>query len=206
MQVTLKINGREEVFSNVEEIISIKEEYPSYPLEGKKDPEPEVERSYLVDPKSINRKLFSKELSDSKQEEVRQLILEAFSMTRKEPERYNKAFKNVVPEKNWIGSKDVQDLINVAYGMNGCLATWVELALEWAQRISNGESWESICNISDENPYYRLVEWKDKTIRSIGGSHNTFDMSPTAKIGEEQHSVEEHVLFAVPLVSIKSDI
>ena len=40
MQVTLKINGREEVFSNVEEIISIKEEYPSYPLEGKKDPEP----------------------------------------------------------------------------------------------------------------------------------------------------------------------
>ena len=29
------------------------------------------------------------------------------------------------------------------------MADWVEQAFEWAQRISNGESWKTICNDAD---------------------------------------------------------
>ena len=50
------------------------------------------------------------------------------------------------------------------------MANWVEQGLEWAQRVANGESWETICNKPDTANWYRAVVWKKNYIKLVGGA------------------------------------
>lgn len=127
---------------------------------------------FEVTPEAINRKLFKKKRK-GKQEETRQLILEAFEEVKHNPDKYGKTFKTIIPEKNWK-VMNIEKAQNLAKQFKGHVADWVEQALEWAQRINNGETWEELCDKPDETKNYRMIIWKNNHIRMIGGSdkHN----------------------------------
>ena len=95
-------------------------------------------------------------------------------MVKSNPKIYGKKFKTMMPIKNWE-QKTAEELEQLACKLGDRCANWVEQALEWAQRICNGESWEDICNNVDTAAYYRLVAWKDNWGRIIGGSR-AFDV------------------------------
>lgn len=88
---------------------------------------------------------------------------------KENPEEYGRSFKTMMPEKTW-DSKTVFELKKMACQLGDHNANWVEQALEWAQRIANGESWEAICYDVDTANWYRLVVWKYGYTRRVGGS------------------------------------
>lgn len=134
-------------------------EYASVPTEGK---------WFEVNPIAIDQKLFKQARKNPKQEEVRLVILEAFEEITKNL-KYARPFKTIIPPKTW-NSRSERELRFLACELGDHIANWVEQALEWAQRISNGESWEDICNKRDTANWYRLVVWKDDKYRLIGGA------------------------------------
>ena len=73
-----------------------------------------------------------------------------------------------MPKKTW-DSKTVEELKQLACKLGDHNANWVEQALEWAQRICNGETWETVCNNADTANWYRLVVWKNGDARLVGG-------------------------------------
>ena len=201
MKVTLQVNGREITFSE-EELTSILEKYykitkldniqiAQTPTEGK---------WFEVNPSAIDQNLFKEKRSDSKQEKTRLLISDAFEELKKHPER-NKAFKTLVPEKTW-DSKTVGELKKMASQWGDHIADWVEQALEWAQRIANGESWEAICNEADTANCYRLVVWKNGYARLVGGSRKSDNNFPASDVDNyDYYDVHNFSLdHAVPLV------
>ena len=173
-KITLQLsNGREMSFSE-QELIAIVEKHLSSE-DTKKATIAEVVKKptegewFEVKPQAIDQKLFEKEREDKRQERTRQLILEAFVEMKNKPEKYGKNFKTMMPKKTW-SSKTVTQLKEMASKMGDHNANWVEQALEWAQRIANGESWEDICNAKDTANWYRLVVWKDRYTRLVGGA------------------------------------
>ena len=144
MKVTLQVDGVEMTFP--------KEEVP-----------------FEVNPIAIKRSCFQMKRKDSKQEAMRQIILEAIGEVQKNPARYGKTFWTLLPEKTWV-TKTVSEFIKLAKERGDHLANWVEQALEWAQRIQNGETWKAICNEPDTVKWYRLVMWKYGYCRLVGGS------------------------------------
>ena len=197
MKVTLQVNGREMTFSE-QELVAIVEEHFS-----RKDTEkvtttkavqkPTEGKWFDVRPQDINQELFQKQREDKKQEKTRKIILEAFAEVKKDPERYGKSFKTMIPKKEWSS--------NIGYKVEGQNANWIEQGLEWAQRIVNGESWEAICNNADTADWYRLVVGKHGCLKFIGGSRKKEDCSPASSI----HSYipdagNGYFCYAVPLV------
>jgi len=201
MKVTLQLSdGREMTFSNVidvsipEKNLQIKEtertmEVAQALTEGK---------LFKVDPLAIDQALFKKKRRDSRQEETRQLILEAFEEMKKNS-KYAKAFKTMMPEKTW-NSKTVRELKELANRLGDHNADWVEQALEWAQRIANGESWEKICNRSDMANWYRLVVWKNGDTRLVGGSRKVDFYNSASGVSSFSYHGDVNVDYAVPLV------
>lgn len=171
INVTLQVNGREITFSK-EEITAIVEKHLATGLTKKgSEVQPPVEGEWFeVNIQTINKKLFKDERADRDQEETRQLILEALSEAKNNPQRYGKKFKTMMPKKMW-NVKTVAQLKQLACELGDHNADWVEQALEWAQRICNGESWEAICNNIDTANWYRLVIWKNRYATLVGGSH-----------------------------------
>ena len=154
---------------------------------------------FEVKPLSIDQKLFETKRKDIRQETTRQLILEAFAEMKEKPEKYGKNFKTMMRKKTW-SSKTVAQLKEVASNLGDHNADWVEQALEWAQRIANGESWETICNYKDTAKYYRLVVWKNGYVRLVGGSTNNHDYNPASRVGDID-CYDDHGLYStVPLV------
>jgi len=172
-KITLQVNGREMTFSE-EELTSILEkhfkkeesediqtvtEFVNVPTEGK---------WFRVNPLAIDQNLFKEKRKDDSQERTRWHILRAFRALKEHPER-NKEFKTLIPEKTWekmiVCRFDVE-----AEQLGGHMADWIEQALEWAQRIANGETWESLCNEADTANWYRLVVWRDGYAQRVGGS------------------------------------
>ena len=201
MKVILSLkDGREITFQDVENIsipeknLQIKEaektwEIAQRPTEGK---------LFKVDPLSIDQALFKKKRSDSRQEATRQHILEAFEEVKKNS-KYAKPFKTLMPEKTW-NSKTVSELKELASSLGDHNADWVEQALEWAQRIANGEAWEEICNKPDTANWYRLVVWKNGYARLVGGSRNNSNYSPACVVRNCYYCDHNHIYYAVPLV------
>lgn len=126
-------------------------------------------KCFEVDPASIDRALFETKRANQRQEIIRRAILKAISEVRAKPERYARPFKTFIPEKTWK-TKRVKALIKFAKVNGDHIADWVEQTLEWAQRISNGESWEKLCNAPDTQKYFRLIRCNDNSIRMVGGS------------------------------------
>ena len=206
MKVSLLVGGVERNFTE-EELIAILEnhfdnaEKKSTQQEAKLIQRPTEGVPFEVNPSGIDRKLFQEEREDSRQEWTRQLILEAFTKMDEDPTRYGNSFKTLMPEKTWRW-KYVRDLIKLANKLGDHIADWVEQALEWAQRISNGETWEDICNNPDTANWYRLFKWKNGYYRLVGGSRGNDDDSPASDVNYNYCNSNNKCNFAdtVPLV------
>lgn len=203
MKITLQVNGREMTFSE-QELSSILEEHFSSKTTQKAKTakvaqKPTEDAWFEVKPQAIDQKLFEKKKKDNRQEATRKLILEAFAEMKDNPEKYGKNFKTMMPKKTWI-SKTVAQLKEMASEMGDHNANWVEQALEWAQRIANGESWKAICNDKDTANWYRLVVWKNGYARLVGGSVCYNIHIPASVVGNNDFDVNNYLDITVPLV------
>ena len=142
-------------------------------------------------------------MSNRKQEWTRQIIQKAFAEVDKHPEKYASAFYTLMPEKKWNGLKTVAELNAYANDLDGQMADWVEQALEWAQRLFNGESWETICNNADTANWYRVILWKNGCYRLVGGSRNYNVLNPASDVFDYDYGSFNCIYDTVPLVVLK---
>ena len=194
-------DGRKETFDGVvsfnvtEEQITKKECHASdlaqTPSEGK---------LFEVNPLGIDRSKFEKPMSNRQQEWTRQIIQKAFAEVDKHPEKYASAFYTLMPEKKWNGYKTVAELKAYANDLDGQMADWVEQALEWAQRLFNGESWETICNNADTANWYRVILWKNGCYRLVGGSRRGSNSYPASDVNFYDYYSYGRIYDTVPLV------
>lgn len=203
MKITLPIHGRERTFSE-KELIAILEKYFSneateQATTAKVAQVPTEDQWFEVNPQTINQSLFKKNRKDERQERTRKLILEAFAEVKSSPEKYGRKFKTMMPKKTWT-SKTVAELKQLACEFGNHNADWVEQALEWAQRICNGESWKAVCNNADTANWYRLVVWKNGYARLVGGSRNCNDNFPASDVNLSDFNSNCSVYYTVPLV------
>ena len=205
-RITLVVDGEEKTFSE-EELASIVKKHLAQNKVAISSEEKPIERPmhptegvpFEVNP-FIDRNLFQEKREDRRQEWTRQLILEAFAMVDENPKKYGKPFKTLMPEKTWQSWKKVGELIDIAYKLGNHEADWVEQALEWAQRIFNGETWEDICNNPDTANWYRLVKWKNGYYRLVGGSRGPNIVTPASHVISNDFGSSFGILYTVPLV------
>ena len=96
--------------------------------------------------------------------------------------------------------KTVGEFKKEASQLGGHIADWVEQALEWAQRIANGETWKSICNDPDTANWYRLVTWQDGYFRIVGGSCNSDYNYSASSVNCNNFWSNDILVYTVPLV------
>lgn len=160
---------------------------------------PTEDEWFEVKPRAINQNLFKSKRKDRNQELTRQLIVEAFAEMENNPTKYGNNFKTLMPQKTW-SSKTVVELKKMACQLGDYNADWVEQALEWAQRIANGESWKTICNKKDTASCYRLVVWKNGYSRLVGGSVDNYNYDPATSVGSCNFYDFNYLYHTVPLV------
>lgn len=201
MKVTLPIHGRERTFSE-QELIAILEKYFSKeaPKHTSIAKNPTEGKFFRVDPMKIDRSRFEKPMSEKSWESTRKIIQEAFVEVDKHAEKYAYPFSTLIPMKSWSDYKTVPELKKYATELGGHMADWVEWALELAQRIVNGESWEVICNYADNLQFHRMIVWKNGYCRIIGGSTKLSNDSPASKVHNYNYSDVDVSSLAVPLV------
>lgn len=193
MEITLQTNRKEQSFSKKETEKSTKRVTEKEPEKFTKD------KLFIVYPWLIKWSLFEQEREDPKQEATRKIILAALERTKKYPNRYSRSFKTIIPEKTWE-SKTVSELSWMAVEKGGHMADWVEQALVWAQKIQNGKTWEDICNKPDTIKCYRLVTWKDGSIRGVGGLCNNKSEASATEISLCGYGYKVRLKNAVPLI------
>lgn len=201
MKITLQVNGREMTFSEKELIVIIEKhlsETTQQTITAKVAQKPTEDAWFEVKPQAIDQKLFEKKRNDNRQEATRKLILEAFAEMKENPEKYGKNFKTMMPQKTW-SFKTVVQLKEMASNLGDHNANWVEQALEWAQRIANGESWEAICNNKDTANWYRLVVWKNGYARLVGGSVCDNNSKPASDVYNYDYYDDNSLNRTVPL-------
>lgn len=172
-----KVHGTVQYFS-CEEIEKILETFPKqgfalpqtfevadWPTEG---------QCCQVNMETFNLSFFLKKRSDYRQENVRQLILEALSQALQKPDDY-KSFYLLLPNKNWVyeNNKSITVRQAIAFAENiGYLSTWIEEHLCLAQLIcnSNGsdDTWKMLCNTEDNLQWSRIFLWKDGKPKRMG--------------------------------------
>lgn len=182
----------EKHFAEEKEPEDIEEEFkPKVPIEGE---------WFLVDPLGINQRLFKNRRGDHAEEQLRQLIREAFTELNKKPEKYAKAFETMMPVKTWTEKKSVEELKALASQIGDHNADWVELALEWAYRIQSGESWKSFCHEGDTANWYRIVIWKKGDVWSVGGARQRYRTYAESYVRNEIYYNDCILQYSVPLV------
>lgn len=161
------------------------------PIEGK---------WFDVNPETINKKIYKRRRNDVKQEQTRQFILEAFKEVECNPNRYAAPFRTIMPEKTW-SAINFEKSQNVAKQLQGYMADWVEQGLEWAQRIDNGESWESVSNEADKANWYRIVMWKNGKLRLVGGACLNNSNYSASDVCDFDFDLNNEFFDAVPLIA-----
>ena len=203
MKVTLPIHGREKTFSEQELIAILEKHFSNEATEQATTANvaqaPTEEQWFKVNPQEIDQSLFQKKRKNMRQEETRKLILEAFDEVKSSPEKYYRKFKTMMPKKTWI-RKTAVELNQMACELGDHNADWVEQALEWAQRICNGENWEAICNNADTANWYRMILWKNGYYRLVGGSRNNHDNYPASDVNYFDYYSYDSFNNTVPLV------
>lgn len=203
MKITLPVHGRKRTFSEKELIAILEKHFSNETTEqattGKVLKVPTEDQWFEVNHQVINQSLFQEKREDGMQEETRKLILDAFAEVKNSPEKYGRKFKTMMPKKTW-NSKTVEELKQLACELGDHNADWVEQALEWAQRICNGESWEDVCNNADTSNWYRLVVWKNGYGRLVGGSCRISDCGPASFVGSYNYLSIFSNNYTVPLV------
>lgn len=166
---------------------------------------------FIVRPMMIDQSLFAEQREDKNQETTRQRILKAFEEVEKNPQKYAKPFKTLYPSRPWdrTKGKTPQELENLAKEIGDGEAEETEQALQWAQQIYNGESWESICNLPDSARSYRIVKTKYPGLHNlVGGSTDAEPRTKTSatNVLEEQFTYYENVGCTVPLIVSRKNI
>lgn len=156
-------------------------------------------RWFQVNPGAINRQFFADKRDDWQQESMRQIILEAFFELDSNPQKYDREFETLMPQKN-LECLRACEIGEISKQLGGRTAIWVEQALEWAQRIQNGDSWENICNNPDTASCYRLVCWKDGYLRLVGGSTQSSFRYPASDVSPVAYNPTSLLVYTVPLV------
>ena len=105
---------------------------------------PREDEWFEVKPKTIDRSLFESERSDEYEEEVREWIRWAFEQVEKEPQKYAEQFETIISKTAYMKYITSSTMEHLMYEFHH--TDIVEQLLEWAQRISNGETWEAVCN------------------------------------------------------------
>ncbi len=83
------------------------------------------------------------------------------------------------------------------------MADWVEQALEWAQKIFDGQSWESICNYPDTSKNKRMIIWKNGNYATVGNYYDNIGICSAYQIrlwGEIKEYNEDFVSHIIPLI------
>lgn len=164
-----------------------KNERTGRPVEGK---------FFQVDPKTIKRELFNYPREDEKQEWVRQRII----MVLNDSQCDEKPFKTFYPEKTWEDAKTVEEIKQIAKEAGGQIAFLWQQILEWAQRISNGETWEEVCNKKDNSMWYRLVV-TERNVAYLVGACYLFGINVSATdIIQVMKIPGNRLNYAVPLI------
>ena len=191
MKMILQVGGKERTFSE-EELIAILEKH--FLEEENKD------EWFTVNPETIHRAFFDRKRQDSNQEKTRLIILSALQEVYKNEEKYGKPFE-IMRSKNVFESISVKELEKIANSEEGCrLADDVEVALEWAQRIINGESWENLCNSSDNKNWGSLVKWKGE-YKIVGGARNNCCCIPATSVSYVSFKQGDIIVHGVPLIA-----
>lgn len=154
---------------------------------------------FYVDPAGINWELFEDEREDLHQEATRQIILKARSEVERNPKKYGKPFETKIIKKNWIGYICPSIVEEVASHFGNHIVDWAEKALQWAQRLTNGETWKELCNDKDTTEWYQLVKGEDGKIVIVGSSskdHNDGSATDVLKYEAYDYRME----LAVPEV------
>lgn len=158
---------------------------------------------FEVRPEDITASRFQMVRKDPLQEQMRKTILEALAKVKKHPKRYGKTFWTLRPTKTceW---RTVSELVKFAKTRGDRIANWVEQALEWAQRIQNGETWEAICNKSDTEEWYRLVKWKEGYPQYVivGGSRKSARSLPAAYVQACDYFSDRTLCYTIPLIVV----
>ena len=205
IKFTLLVDGVEMTFTQEEIIAIVEEHFDKAKFEQKQEEpirrltRPEEGVPYLVNPSEIDWTLFKTERGNVRQESTRKLILEAHTFVDEYPQRYGKPFYTLIPNKTW-DNKTVGGLRELATNLGDHMADWVEQALEWAQRITNGETWEDVCNKADTAKWYRLIDWKGSCARLVGGSRIVSNDRPASAVYVCDYNSGYRIGCTVPLV------
>lgn len=156
-------------------------------------------KCFDVYPMDINREFFQEERKDEAQEFVRQRILVGLAVLDENPKEYGRPFRTKVPKKTW-NVMTIRDM-KILASKHGHMASGIEQFLEWAYRIQNGESWETICNEADTAKWNRLVSWKNGFTRLVGGSIMFKDKKPAGHMDALLYDDYEPFSTAVPLIA-----
>jgi len=196
MKFILQVNGEEMTFSELELTAIVEKHFlieAGKVIEKGKEPERTQNNTndrleikpvegiwFRVEPLTIDQELFAIRRLDERQEGTRQIILDAFEQVNSAPIIYGRPFETFMPKKKIYDSMRVEQMREIASRLGDHMANWIEQALEWAQRIHNGETWENLCNKPDLSNWYRLVVWKNGKPRLVGGTHRgMFECSST---------------------------
>ena len=205
-KMTLLVNGREKTFTE-RELRFILENY--FPSEITKQISreriakvPTEDKWFEVNPLEINQELFQEKRKDKTQENTRQNILKAFDELNRNPQKYGKKFMTMLPKKSWESDKNILELKDLAWKMGDHMSDIIEKFLEWAQRISNGESWEEVCNKIDSAKWFGAVTLQNGNVTRVGNSTSTREQYPASHVDWIVHSSDECTLFnAVPSIT-----
>ena len=160
---------------------------------------PAVGKAFLVTPMFIDRTLFTSRLKKKGQEATRILICYAFNEVDKKPEKYAQDFVTIVPKKTWHVKTCAE--LEIFARKNVCrIADWVQQALEWAQRISNGETWDDISVYPDCLDNRRIVLWDNGFYRKVGDSLESKTANPATHIDSHDYYSLNIVSDEVPLL------
>lgn len=160
---------------------------------------PEPDKWFRVDIRTIDSVLFEEKRSDRQQEIVRKMI--RLSLDEAKHGFCYPVFYTTFPTKNW-NKLSINRIVMMSEDKIGDgIATIIMQGLEWAQRISNNESWEQLCNRPDQNQFYRMVKWYiPESFKKIGGSRAIGDRNPETDYFKPSNKREDVLCDTVPLV------
>ena len=219
-KITLTVNGRKESFSK-EELIAKLERLAELEKIFSKKHDAEVKtfelfekptegKCFKVDPIEIVKKeiLFLQPRIDKKQDIARRRILKAINEVKKNPYKYGEVFYLLIPKKEWVyrgkTHKTIEEQNMFAESLGGFTSNWVTEPLVWAQRIINGESWETLCNEPDTLKWYRIVIWENSEAKLVGGASEINDYGSASAIRSYIYYSKGRLNGAVPSIILKS--
>ena len=186
------VYGKEMTFSTKELTSIVEKHFSRSESEGK---------WFQVNPEDIDEKLFEEPRENNAQEETRRIIVKALAKVKEFPEKYGNPFETMVPTKTWE-AKSVKEFQRLARCLGNHMGDITEQALEWAQRISNGETWEAICNEPDKSSWQRIVLSNKEHGYFVGGSICLNDSSSPTSVIKHYNTLNKYVSYAhvVPLI------